>query len=70
MRLLLAYPADADDGFDIVALHTCIDAVARDWQIPGDMPMWDGDIERPTLCASISVAGWHGRLIDGQLRPP
>lgn len=47
-----------------------LDAAAGDWQIPGDTPMWKGDTERPTLCASISTAGWHGRLIDGELRPP
>lgn len=69
-RIILTYPAHTDKGFDIVALHTCIDAAARDWLIPGDTPMWNSDTERPTLSASVSVAGWHGRLIDGELRPP
>ena len=69
-RIILAYPADTDKGFDVAVLHACIDASARDWQIPGDTPMWNGDTERPTLSRSISVAGWHGRLIDGELHPP
>lgn len=68
--IILAYPADTDSGFDIVVLHACIDAAARDWRIPGDMPMWNGDTERPTLSGSISLPEWHGRLIDGELRPP
>ena len=63
-----------------VVRHLLMRNNGSDWGRPGEEPMWDGDMESPTLAKSISfkkeydwigiVELWHGHLIKGVFSDP
>lgn len=59
-------------GYVILCLY--VSRESDNWAKPGPVKAWDGNREKPTLSPSIQVnfgdglMGWHGFLINGELR--